>query len=111
MEQDAGNVGGPVRPDVGGSAGRDFRGHRAGGGRGGDLAGFVAATYLRASLRPGPHDTARHDRLFDRCKTGVDVPAGKNLLGAFHQPHLVVADLDVLGSLPPAQLAQAWPRR
>jgi len=38
-------------------------------------------------------------------KTGVDVPAGKNLLGAFHQPHLVVADMDVLGSLPPAQLA------
>src|SRR5437867_8550742 len=38
-------------------------------------------------------------------KTGVDVPAGKNLLGAFHQTRLVVADLDVLGSLPPAQLA------
>src|SRR3989475_3156972 len=38
-------------------------------------------------------------------KTGVDVPAGKNLLGAFHQPRLVVADLDVLGSLPPPQLA------
>src|SRR5439155_1588021 len=38
-------------------------------------------------------------------KTGVDVPAGKNLLGAFHQPRLVVADVDVLGSLPPPQLA------
>ena len=38
-------------------------------------------------------------------KTGVDVPAGKNLLGAFHQPRLVVADLDVLGSLAPPQLA------
>ena len=38
-------------------------------------------------------------------KAGVDVPAGKNLLGAFHQPRLVVADLDVLGSLPPPQLA------
>src|SRR5437879_13663039 len=40
-------------------------------------------------------------------KTGVDVPAGKNLLGAFHQPRLVVADLDVLASLPAAQLAAA----
>src|SRR3989475_6560573 len=38
-------------------------------------------------------------------KTGVDVPAGKNLLGAFHQPRLVIADLDVLGTLPPVQLA------
>src|SRR5213076_2659749 len=38
-------------------------------------------------------------------KTGVDVPTGKNLLGAFHQPALVVADLDVLASLPAAQLA------
>src|SRR5439155_1749253 len=38
-------------------------------------------------------------------KAGVDVPAGKNLLGAFHQPRLVVADLDVLGSLAAPQLA------
>jgi len=38
-------------------------------------------------------------------KTGVDVPRGKNLLGAFHQPRLVVADLDVLDSLPATQLA------
>jgi 3-dehydroquinate synthase len=37
-------------------------------------------------------------------KTGVDVPAGKNLLGAFHQPRLVVVDPEVLASLPPAQL-------
>src|SRR5581483_9914638 len=37
-------------------------------------------------------------------KTGVDVPAGKNLVGAFHQPRLVVADLDVLESLPREQL-------
>src|SRR2546430_4997481 len=38
-------------------------------------------------------------------KTGVDVPAGKNLLGAFHQPRLVVADLDLLATLPAPQLA------
>src|SRR5207247_8908452 len=37
--------------------------------------------------------------------TRMNVPPGKNLLGPFHQPRLVVADLDVLGSLPPPQLA------
>jgi 3-dehydroquinate synthase len=37
-------------------------------------------------------------------KTGVDVAQGKNLLGAFHQPTLVVADLDVLATLPGPQL-------
>jgi len=38
-------------------------------------------------------------------KTGVDVAAGKNLLGAFHQPRLVIVDLDLLGSLATVQLA------
>src|SRR5256886_3841867 len=38
-------------------------------------------------------------------KAGVDVAAGKNLLGAFHQPRLVVADLDLLATLPAPQLA------
>jgi 3-dehydroquinate synthase len=38
-------------------------------------------------------------------KTGVDVPAGKNLLGAFHQPRVVVADPELLGSLASVQLA------
>jgi 3-dehydroquinate synthase len=38
-------------------------------------------------------------------KTGVDVPAGKNLLGAFHQPRVVVADPELLGSLSSVQLA------
>jgi 3-dehydroquinate synthase len=38
-------------------------------------------------------------------KTGVDVPAGKNLLGAFHQPRVVVIDPDLLGSLSSVQLA------
>jgi 3-dehydroquinate synthetase len=38
-------------------------------------------------------------------KTGVDLPAGKNLVGAFHQPRAVVADLGFLDTLPPRELA------
>src|SRR5207245_4749295 len=77
-----------------------------GGGVGGAVAGFVAATYLRGV----PHVQVPTSLLamIDSSiggKTGVDVPAGKNLLGAFHQPRLVIADLDVLGTLPPVQLA------
>ncbi len=77
-----------------------------GGGVVGDVAGFVAATYLRGV----PYIQAPTTLLamIDSSiggKTGVDVPAGKNLLGAFHQPRLVVADLDLLGTLPAPQLA------
>jgi len=86
--------------------GRDSAVIALGGGVVGDLAGFVAATYLRGI--PYVQVPTTLLAMIDSSiggKTGVDVPAGKNLLGAFHQPHLVVADLDVLGSLPPAQLA------
>ena len=86
--------------------GRDSAVVALGGGVVGDLAGFVAATYLRGL--PCVQVPTTLLAMIDSSiggKTGVDVPAGKNLLGAFHQPRLVVADLDVLGSLPPAQLA------
>jgi len=86
--------------------GRDCAVVALGGGVVGDLAGFVAATYLRGI--PCVQVPTTLLAMIDSSiggKTGVDVPAGKNLLGAFHQPRLVVADLDVLGSLPPAQLA------
>jgi len=43
-------------------------------------------------------------------KTGVDVPAGKNLLGAFHQPRIVLADLTLLSSLLPCSSRRASPR-
>lgn len=68
-----------------------------------DLAGFVAATYLRgvrAVLVPttllAMVDAAHGG------KTGVDTAHGKNLVGAFHPPSLVVVDPDVLHTLPPA---------
>lgn len=86
--------------------GRDAAVIAVGGGVTGDLAGFVAATYLRGV--PYVQVPTSLLAMIDSSiggKTGVDVPAGKNLVGAFHQPRLVVADLDVLGSLPPAQLA------
>lgn len=86
--------------------GRDAAVVALGGGVVGDVAGFVAATYLRGI--PYVQVPTTLLAMIDSSvggKTGVDVPAGKNLLGAFHQPRLVVADLAVLESLPPQQVA------
>src|SRR5438309_1806179 len=86
--------------------GRDCGVIALGGGVVGDMAGFVAATYLRGV--PYVQVPTSLLAMIDSAiggKTGVDVPAGKNLLGAFHQPRLVIADLDALASLPAVQLA------
>jgi len=86
--------------------GRDSAVIALGGGVVGDLAGFLAATYLRGV--PYVQIPTSLLAMIDSSiggKTGVDVPAGKNLLGAFHQPRLVVADLSLLASLPPVQLS------
>ncbi len=86
--------------------GRDAAVVALGGGVVGDVAGFLAATYLRGV--PYVQVPTTLLAMIDSSiggKTGVDVPAGKNLLGAFHQPRLVVADLEVLGTLPAPQLA------
>ena len=86
--------------------GRDSAVIALGGGVVGDLAGFLAATYLRGI--PYVQVPTSLLAMIDSSiggKTGVDVPAGKNLLGAFHQPRLVVADLNLLASLPPVQLS------
>ena len=86
--------------------GRDGAVVALGGGVVGDVAGFVAATYLRGlpCIQVPTTLLAMIDSSIGG-KTGVDVPAGKNLVGAFHQPRLVVADLDLLGTLPATQLA------
>ena len=85
--------------------GRDGALIALGGGVVGDVAGFVAATYLRGI--PYVQVPTSLLAMIDSAiggKTGVDVPQGKNLLGAFHQPRLVVADLDTLTTLPQPQL-------
>ena len=86
--------------------GRDCAVIALGGGVVGDVAGFLAATYLRGV--PYVQVPTSLLAMIDSSiggKTGVDVPAGKNLLGAFHQPRLVLADLHLLTSLPPVQLS------
>ncbi|MFI5213962.1 MAG: 3-dehydroquinate synthase [Gemmatimonadales bacterium] len=77
-----------------------------GGGVTGDLAGFVAATYLRGI--PYVQVPTTLLAMIDSSiggKTGVDVPGAKNQVGAFHQPRFVLADIDLLASLPKPQLA------
>lgn len=72
-----------------------------GGGVIGDLAGFVAACYLRG-VRYVQLPTTLLAQVDSSVggKTGVNLPEGKNLVGAFHQPSLVVIDTDTLHSLP-----------
>jgi 3-dehydroquinate synthase len=72
-----------------------------GGGVIGDLSGFVAATYLRGV--PWINCATSLLAMVDASiggKTGVDLPSGKNLVGAFHPPLLTVSDLTVLRTLP-----------
>jgi 3-dehydroquinate synthase len=86
--------------------GRDGAIVAVGGGVTGDLAGFVAATYLRGIPFAQVPTTAL--AMIDAAvggKTGVDVPRGKNLVGAFHHPRLVLADTDTLRTLPAAAFA------
>ncbi len=77
-----------------------------GGGVVGDLAGFVAATYQRGVHLV--HVPTTLLAMVDSAiggKTGVDLPEGKNYVGAIWQPDMVVMDTDVLATLPPRELS------
>jgi 3-dehydroquinate synthase len=91
---------------------RAERGHAIlalGGGVVGDLAGFVAATFLRGvPFIQVPTSLAAMVDASIGGKVAVNLPEGKNLVGAFHQPALVLADVETLKTLGRRELTEGW---
>jgi shikimate kinase/3-dehydroquinate synthase len=91
--------------------GLDHDGHvvALGGGVVGDLAGFCAHVYQRGVpvVQVPTTLVAQVDSAYGG-KTGVDLPEGKNYVGAYHQPAAVLADPGMLATLPEAELAAGW---
>ncbi|HEU4875986.1 MAG TPA: 3-dehydroquinate synthase [Pyrinomonadaceae bacterium] len=80
-----------------------------GGGVVGDLAGFSAAIYLRGlPLAQVPTTLLSQIDSSVGGKTGINLPTGKNLVGAFHQPASVFIDTETLVSLPPRELVSGF---
>ncbi|HEX8146334.1 MAG TPA: 3-dehydroquinate synthase [Pyrinomonadaceae bacterium] len=80
-----------------------------GGGVVGDVAGFAAALYLRGvAFVQAPTTLLAQIDSSVGGKTGVNTAAGKNLVGAFHQPSAVVVDTDTLATLPRRELTAGW---
>ena len=80
-----------------------------GGGVVGDLAGYVAATFLRGIrvVQAPTSLTAMVDSSIGG-KTGVDLPVAKNMVGAFHHPAMVLTDVSALRTLPERALREGW---